>query len=59
MEGLEVRRGLTQARVDHLKAESELINKEIIANADESAKKIDELYEEFKRSSETYTKMKD
>lgn len=59
MEGLEVRRGLTQARVDHLKNESELINKEIIANADESSKKIDELYEEFKKASETYAKMKD
>ena len=32
-----MRRGLTQARVDHLKNESELISKEIIANADDSS----------------------
>ena len=54
-----MRRGLTQARVDHLKNESELISKEIIANADDSSKQIDELYEEFKKASETYKKMKD
>ena len=36
-----------------------MICKEVAQNADESSKAINELYEEYKKGSETYIKMKD
>ena len=42
-----------------MKNESQLICKEVAQNADESSKAINELYEEYKKGSETYIKMKD
>ena len=42
-----------------MKNESAITNKEIVVNADESSKEIQELYEEYKKGSETYIKMKD